>query len=260
MSQNRHFWVYLAGAALCAGLIWGGLRWPQALSEVSASFPFSPASEEHPRSINPIETMLKLVVAAATGIIVTTIHRQRPRDKPMTRSMEQAQVLLCVAGAMMMIIIGNSVARALGIAGGAGLIRFRTPIDDPKDAILLILLLGLGMASGLGAFAVVGFLTIFICLFLFVLDYIGDPLPKAVMLELVATGPDFPTDHVNDVLRRTVDFYESREVSQGAQTKVRYYVKLSPTMSMTYLNSELVRDGSAGIKSVSWETPKKSTS
>ena len=65
--------------------------------------------------------------------------------------MEQAQTLLCVSGAMMMIIIGNSLARAFGIAGAASIIRFRTPVDDPKDVTILFLLMGLGMSSGLGA-------------------------------------------------------------------------------------------------------------
>ena len=64
--------------------------------------------------------------------------------------MEQAQTLLCVSGAMMMIIIGNSLARAFGIAGAASIIRFRTPVDDPKDVTILFLLMGLGMSSGLG--------------------------------------------------------------------------------------------------------------
>ena len=57
---------------------------------------------------------------------------------------------------MMMIIIGNSLARAFGIAGAAGIVRFRTPVDDPKDVTILFLLMGLGMATGLGAFAVAG--------------------------------------------------------------------------------------------------------
>ncbi len=45
-------------------------------------------------------------------------------------ALEQAQVLLCVSGALMMIIIGSSLARAFGIAGAASIIRFRTPVED----------------------------------------------------------------------------------------------------------------------------------
>ena len=71
-------------------------------------------------------------------------------------------MLLCMSGALMMIIIGNSLARAFGIAGAASIIRFRTPVDDPKDVTILFLLMGLGMSAGLGAFAVAGLGTAFL--------------------------------------------------------------------------------------------------
>ena len=67
-----------------------------------------------------------------------------------------AQILLCVSGAMMMVLINDSLARAFGIAGAASLVRFRTPVDDPRDAAVMFLLIGLGMASGLGAFMLAG--------------------------------------------------------------------------------------------------------
>jgi hypothetical protein len=41
----------------------------------------------------------------------------------------QAQVW---PGAMVMVIIGSSVARAFGMAGAAGIVRFRTPVEDPR--------------------------------------------------------------------------------------------------------------------------------
>ena len=87
--------------------------------------------------------------------------------------MEQAQTLLCVSGAMMMIIIGNSLARAFGIAGAASIIRFRTPVDDPKDVTILFLLMGLGMSTGLGSLAVAGLGTAFLCITLLALDQVA---------------------------------------------------------------------------------------
>ena len=78
-------------------------------------------------------------------------------------ALDQAQVLLCVAGALMMIIIGSNLARAFGIAGAASIIRFRTPVEDPRDITVLFILMGLGMAAGLGGFALAGLGTLFLC-------------------------------------------------------------------------------------------------
>jgi anti-anti-sigma factor len=147
--------IVLAGIAICGGLVWIGLKWPMQLTGID---PGTEALMEAGKKIPPIHPLQpfielgKLVAAALIGMLVSSVHEPVSRDRP--RSLEQAQTLLCVSGAMMMIIIGNSLARAFGIAGAAGIVRFRTPVDDPKDVTILFLLMGLGMAAGLGAFAV----------------------------------------------------------------------------------------------------------
>jgi anti-anti-sigma factor len=148
-------WIGAAGAALCAALVWGGLRWPVAeIAETSElGVPAESGARLGPR---PFVELLKLVSAALIGMLVTAIHSPNSTDKPLGRSMQHAQILLCVSGAMMMIIIGNSLARAFGIAGAASIIRFRTPVEDPKDVTIIFLLMALGMACGQGAFAMAG--------------------------------------------------------------------------------------------------------
>ena len=101
-------------------------------------------------------------------------------------------MLLCVSGALMMIIIGNSLARAFGIAGAASIIRFRTPVDDPKDVTILFLLMGLGMSTGLGAFAVAGLGTAFLCLTLVALEVMAKQQTRLMSVEIVADRPHVP--------------------------------------------------------------------
>jgi hypothetical protein len=168
-----------------------------------------------------------------------------------------ASVLLCMSGALMMIIIGNSAARALGIAGGASIIRFRTPVDDPRDTILLFLLLGLGMALGLGAFGVCALATAFLCIFLVVLDRYGDVKPRTLMLDLVSTTKEFPLEHVQQVLGAHAEFYEPLKVAQGPEPSMRFSVRVDPATSLAWLSNALLNNGNSGLKSVSWDQPKK---
>lgn len=202
--------------------------------------------------------LAKLIVAALVGTLVAFVHRQYQGDRPQSRSVMQASILLCVAGALMMIIIGDSVSRALGIAGGAGIVRFRTPVDDPRDTIVLFLLLGLGMSVGLGGFAICGLATVFLCIFLAILDRFGEERPRLMFLDLIASSQDFPTEHVHDVLRRTVHSFEALKMAQGPEATMRYQVKLEPSTPLSYLTTQLMGDGSAGLKSIAWEQPKKS--
>lgn len=193
------------------------------------------------------------MLAAVVGMLVTVTHRHCQTDRTPSRSLLQASVLLAISGALMMIIIGNSTARALGIAGGASIIRFRTPVDDPKDAIILFLLMGLGMSAGLGAFAVCSLGTLFLCAFLLVLNRFGEGKARVVQLEVVASSGEFPMEHVGQVLRLETESFEVIKIAKGNEATVKFVVKVPPAVSLTAVSGLLMAEGKAGVKSVSWD-------
>jgi anti-anti-sigma factor len=249
----------LSGTLLVLALVWGGVSTPLLQPGAdTAGFPgVGGPAPLAPNPLQPVIELAKLVAAAAIGILVTAVARRYRQDRPQTQSMEQAQVLLCVSGAMMMIIIGGSLARAFGIAGAAAIIRFRTPVEDPKDITLLFLLMGLGMATGLGGFALAGTGTAFLCVALVVLEHVGAHKPRLMTVELKAKGREFPVRHVESVFARSGIVFEPREISQGGESVVEYHAKLDPNTSLDEVTRALIGDGNTGIQSVSWEPAKK---
>lgn len=253
--------VLMAGAALCGALVWIGLKWQLQLAGVD---PITQADLESGQStslipaalrMQPFVELAKLVAAALIGALVTAVHEPVSRDRP--RSLEQAQILLCVSGALMMIIIGNSLARAFGIAGAAGIVRFRTPVDDPKDVTILFLLMGLGMATGLGAFAVAGLGSAFLCIALLLLDRLATQKTRLMSVEMSAPGRVFPTRHVEAVFVRNEAVFEPREISQGKNAiTVKYHTWLDPRASLDDLSAQLMAEGT-GVESVSWDQVKR---
>jgi len=116
--------------------------------------------------------------------------------------------------------------------------------------------MGLGMATGLGAFAVAGLGTAFLCAFLVVLDRVPtDQKPRELMVELVADGRDFPSAHVETVFARNGILYEPRDVSQGKEASVKYHVALDRRLPLDELNAQL--SAAPGLKSVVWKKAKK---
>ena len=188
---------------------------------------------------------------------MTQVHKYYHRDKLLSRSLEQAQILLCISGAMMMVIIGDSLSRAFGMAGAAAIIRFRTPVEDPKDTTLLFLVLGVGMACGLGAFSVAGLASFFLCITLSLLDHIGEQKPKTMLLELTASGSEFPTSHVQSIFAAYGSVYEIREMTHGEEAIVKYQVTLVPNTPLDYMSDQLLSGGFSGLKSVVWQNPKR---
>lgn len=208
---------------------------------------------------HPLFELAKLIAAAVIGMLVTIVHRQYRvgAERQSNPNMDQAQVLLCVSGAMMMIIIGNNLARAFGIAGAASIIRFRTPVEDARDITVLFLLMGLGMAAGLGALAVAGLGTLFLCALIPILNLFSSERPRTMLVEIVAEERDFPMAHVHHVFAVNGILFEPREVSQGDEATAKYLTTLKPTDSLEDLSAQLMGDGKKGIKNVSWSPPKR---
>ncbi len=253
--------VWTGVAVAAAGLALVGVTWPDLGLEntllTGSSFPGNAASTVVSNGMaNPMFELAKLIASAVIGTLVTIVHRQYRHERNANPALDQAQVLLCIAGALMMIIIGNSVARAFGIAGAASIIRFRTPVEDARDITILFILMGLGMAAGLGALAVAGLGTLFLCAMIPILNHFSSARPRTMMVEIISEDRDFPTAHVHRVFAVNGIFFEPREVSQGDEATAKYLTTLKLTDSLEDLSGQLLGDGKKGIKNVSWAPPK----
>ena len=67
---------------------------------------------------------------------------------PRSSHVIQTQVLLAIVGAVIMLVVAESLARAFAIVGAAGLVRYRAKIQDPKDAGVMLVALAAGLAVG----------------------------------------------------------------------------------------------------------------
>jgi anti-anti-sigma factor len=255
-------WSGLAVAVVGLTLVGVGMKWPGLGIAESASPGTIPGvtGPQGPGGAvfnNPLFELAKLIASAVIGMLVTVVHRQYRHERSANPALDQAQVLLCISGAIMMIIIGNSVARAFGIAGAASIIRFRTPVEDARDITILFILMGLGMAAGLGALAVAGLGTLFLCAMIPILNVFSSERPRQMNVEIVAEERDFPMAHVHHVFAVNGILFEPREVSQGDEATAKYLTTLKPTDSLEDLSAQLMGDGKKGIKNVSWSPPKK---
>lgn len=255
-------WTGIAVALVGGALVGVGMRWPGLGLDGGQPGGGVPGVTDPTASgltmAHPLFELAKLVASAVIGMLVTVVHRQNRHERSSNTALDQAQVLLCISGALMMIIIGNSVARAFGIAGAASIIRFRTPVEDARDITILFILMGLGMAAGLGALAVAGLGTLFLCVMIPLLNVFSAERPRQMQVEIVAEDREFPTAHVLQVFAVNAIVFEPREISQGDEATAKYLTTLKSTDSLEELSAQLMGDGKKGIKNVSWSPPKRS--
>jgi uncharacterized membrane protein YhiD involved in acid resistance len=99
-----------------------------------------------------VQWLLSLVAAALIGAALGVIRPARNEIVPRSAHVIQAQILLAIVGAVIIIVVAESLARAFAIVGAAGLVRYRARIDDLKDAAVMLVALALGLATGAGLF------------------------------------------------------------------------------------------------------------
>src|SRR6266849_6390202 len=90
-----------------------------------------------------------------------------PSRKP---AVIHTQIILAIVGAVVMLVVGSSLARAFGIVGAAGLVRYRAKIEDPKDAGVMLSTLAVGLAAGVGRWMLAAFSTVFVLLVLWIVE------------------------------------------------------------------------------------------
>jgi hypothetical protein len=115
------------------------------------------------------DAVVRLPLAAVFG----TLLALRPKRRgPGSRSVLviQTQIMLAVVGAVIMLVVGNSLSRAFGIVGAAGLVRYRSTIADPKEAVVMLCALGAGLAVGVGLYFLGAFATLFMASLLWVIE------------------------------------------------------------------------------------------
>jgi uncharacterized membrane protein YhiD involved in acid resistance len=153
--------------------------------------------------------MRRIPLAAALGALLA--FRPRRRGTPArTTAVVQTQVILAIVGAVVMLVVGSSVARAFGIVGAASLVRYRARIDDPKDAGIMLSTLGIGLASGAGLYGLSIFATVFIAIVVGVLESVEPEGYKLFDLKIKAQGAQSIRPRVQLILRRNKVRYELR--------------------------------------------------
>jgi len=127
--------------------------------------------------------LVRLPLAAALGMILALRPRHRG-GKHRNSMVVQTQIMLAVVGAVIMIIVGESLGRGFAIAGAANLIRYRSTIDDPKEAVVMLCALAAGLAAGVGYYQFAPFATIFMATLLWVVEYFEPTARKRFELEI----------------------------------------------------------------------------
>jgi hypothetical protein len=198
------------------------------------------------------QALIALPLATLLGAALALRPRKRGAPKRSV-SVIETQIILAVIGALVMIVVGSSLARAFGVVGAAGLVRYRAKIDDPKDAAVMLSTLAVGLACGIGVLDVAVFSAVFIIALLFAIEWFEPRQVKPFVLGVKAKEAGKLQPKVEDLLRRRRWKYELRA---SAPEEFSYAVQLPEGASTEAMSSAIQALDPDPDTAVGW-TPEK---
>ncbi|HYU18085.1 MAG TPA: MgtC/SapB family protein [Chloroflexota bacterium] len=263
---DHGFWLIVIGLVIAAALVVALLAMPGSRSTPEgAPLP----DNEFTRIVQSVQGLLqpsshslpvvlgKLVLAALLGGIVG--YRQRIHVE---EYIVQAHVIIAFTGALMMIIIGNELVRAFGLLGAGSIVRYRTPVRDPKALASLFVTMAIGIAIGIGLFELALIGAVLLVTLQGMMGSIASLLPptlynpqRAYTLTLMTedggrTMVRLKETFVAHDIRYKLLEYDARATKKDDLVKMTLSVEAAASMSTEQLTLLVFRDG---VQSISWE-------
>jgi uncharacterized membrane protein YhiD involved in acid resistance len=204
----------------------------------------------------PLQEVSDALVRLPLAAILGTALALRPRRKgtpPRYPAVVQTQIILAVVGAIIMLVVGASLARAFGIVGAANLIRYRSKIDDPKDAVVMLCALAVGLASGVGLFALAVFSTVFLVVALGIIESFERGTKTFDLTIKAGDQTDELRPRIEAILRR---FKLPYELSASADEALCYEVTVPIDLQRDRVSNAILRLDPEGHAAVDWSEKK----
>ena len=213
-------------------------------------------------------TFATVTVRLTLAALLSAMLAFRPRRLSYTVKrnpfVAQTQILMAVVASALMMVVGDSAARAFGIFAAASLVRFRTNIKDPKEITVLLVSLAIGLATGVGRWELGLILTFFVLLLLWGLEYRErEQVTRSMELTVKTRNIGTTQDALLQLFRRYDFVAEMRTIDrpdgEGETGCIIYNVDMGPQAGTDRLSEELLAADPRNIDSVEWDQQKNTS-
>jgi|TARA_B110000914_G_C15394876_1_gene414292 uncharacterized membrane protein YhiD involved in acid resistance len=101
---------------------------------------------------SPNQIVINLLFSFFLGLVISLVYKKTHKGLSYSQSFMVTNVFVTVIVCMVIMIIGNNLARAFALVGALSIIRFRTVVKDTKDTAFIFWSLASGMATGTGSY------------------------------------------------------------------------------------------------------------
>lgn len=172
-----------------------------------------------------------LLICFVLTAAVAAVYRWTFQSLSYSRSFIHTMILSSMVVTMIIMAVGNSLARGLGILGSLAIVRFRTPVRDTRDMTFLFACLGIGVACGSAVYGVAVLGALIFCAAAVLLHWspFASRRQHEALLRFVLPPDSASEEKVKNIMRRTCSAFSLialREIHQGELIEHCYHIRL----------------------------------
>ncbi|EPY04996.1 hypothetical protein PAALTS15_22403 [Paenibacillus alvei TS-15] len=195
--------------------------------------------------------MTIMIAIVLGGLISVTYMKTNPNG--FSQNFTLTMIILPVIVAMIILLIGNNIARAFSLAGAFSIIRFRSAPGDPRDIAYVLFTMAAGLACGVGMLGYAVLFTVILCLLMILLSRFNFAANKRTYKLLKVTIPEnlVYEEAFTEVFARFGVGYELKKIRTaelGSLYELVYNVTLNDSINQkAFLDAIRCRNGNLDL-------------
>ncbi|MFN3529573.1 MAG: DUF4956 domain-containing protein [Bacteroidia bacterium] len=150
------------------------------------------------------KALANLAVALLSGILISLFYRATYSGSSYSQSNVLSIIMLAMVTALVIMVIGNNLARAFGLVDAMSIIRFRTSVKHTQDIMYIFFALAAGLSAGAGMYAITLAGTVFIGIAMVLLKEVSgeNPAKREYLLQLIYLDDGQQTASFSPILEK----------------------------------------------------------
>ena len=206
-------------------------------------------------NITAIDVIGNVLVAMLCGIFIALLYKYTYKGLNYSASFTISLIMLTMITAIVIMVIGNNLARAFGMVGAMSIIRFRTAVKDAADIMFIFFALSIGLAAGVKLYSVAFLGTFLVGLVYLVVTKFSFTLPqnREFLMQITARGDQLPDNPFMNILqtycrRQKLVNVKTMGQDQDELMEFSYYIKMKDDQKGNLLVADIRR--LAGVEQV----------
>ncbi|MDG5800511.1 DUF4956 domain-containing protein [Marinilabiliaceae bacterium ANBcel2] len=105
-------------------------------------------------NITAADVFANVLVAMVCGLLIALLYKHTYQGLNYSAAFTISIVMLTMITSIVIMVIGNNLARAFGMVGAMSIIRFRTAVKDASDIMFIFFALAIGLAAGVKLYSI----------------------------------------------------------------------------------------------------------